>query len=76
MSEQINAIPINLKDDLDEALLYAYFAIIYYNEQIFKIINTRTDKFSSNFEYNSLLGKENSYSILTSEDTYKRFSLN
>ncbi len=44
-SEKIKAIPKGLESDLDEAVLYAYFAIQYIDPHIFKIICTNTNKF-------------------------------
>jgi hypothetical protein len=75
VSEQIALIPKNLDSDLNEAVLYAYFAVQYYNEHLFRVICTKTDKFSSNFEFNQLLGKESSYSQLSIENSFSRFRL-
>mmetsp|Transcript_22917 Transcript_22917/g.22223 ORF Transcript_22917/g.22223 Transcript_22917/m.22223 type:complete len:154 (+) Transcript_22917:94-555(+) len=74
--EKIKFIPLSLEDDLEEAVLYAYFSIQYLNQHIFKIICTRTHKFESNIEFQTLLGKERSYENLSKENSYSRFRLN
>ncbi len=54
-------IPMNLREDLQEAVLYAYFSVRYYDEHIFKVIQTRTNNFSGDRNLNQLLGKERSF---------------
>lgn len=44
-------LPDNLDEDLDEAILYTYFAVRNDDEPIFKIIKERAHNFSANKEY-------------------------
>lgn len=68
--------PLNLQNELEEAVLYAYFAVRYYDEHIFKIILTRTNRFASDQELQVVLGKERSFNTLTQDSSYSRFRLN
>lgn len=45
-TEKIALIPPNLREDLEEAVLYMYFAVRYYDEHIFKVLLTRTNRFA------------------------------
>lgn len=49
-------IPLSISDDLAESVMYAYFAIRYFDDQIFRVISSRTNKFKGKFEYHQLLG--------------------
>ena len=71
-------LPSNLREDLKEALLYAYFAVRYYDDHIFKVIQTRTAGFAGDEDLQKLLGRENSYYKLTGDDLskYSRYRLN
>jgi hypothetical protein len=73
-TEKIALIPTNLREDLNEAVLYIYFAIRYYDEHIFKVILTRTNRFGTNRELNQLLTKD--FNSLTIENSYSRYRLN
>lgn len=42
VQEKIKLLPSYLDDDPYEALLYLYFCVRYYDEQLFKVILTRT----------------------------------
>lgn len=59
---------------MDEALLYVYFAVRYYDEHIFKVILTRTNRFSQNRDLHQLLSKD--FNNLTTENSYSRYRLN
>jgi len=37
-TEKMAALPADLKDDPDEALLYLYYSVRYYDEHMFKVI--------------------------------------
>ena len=39
----MQALPAELKDDPDEALLYCYFSIRYYDEHMYKVILSMTN---------------------------------
>ena len=41
--EKMQALPAELKDDPDEALLYCYFSIRYYDEHMYKVILSMTN---------------------------------
>ncbi len=40
--EKLSLLPINLENDPDEALLYLYFCVRYFDEHLFKVILSRT----------------------------------
>jgi len=42
VQEKIKLLPAHLENDPFEALLYLYFCVRYYDEQLFKVILTRT----------------------------------
>lgn len=52
---------MNLNEDLTEAVLYAYFAVRYFDDHIFKVILTRTGKFQADRTLYQILGKDRSY---------------
>jgi len=41
--DKMQALPSELKDDPDEALLYLYYSVRYYDEHMFKVILQRTN---------------------------------
>ena len=41
------ALPENLNDDPDEAVLYIYYSVRYYDEQMFKVILQKTNNMQS-----------------------------
>ena len=45
-SDKLALIPPVIKEDLNEAVLYAYFAVRYFDDHIFKVIQTRTNHFA------------------------------
>jgi hypothetical protein len=76
-SEKVGMLPPYLSHDLKEAVLYAYFAIRYFDDHIFKVIQTRTSHFAGDPELSKLLGKDSSYQKLTSDESkYSRYKLN
>ncbi len=42
VQEKIKLLPAYLEEDPYEAILYLYFCVRYYDEQLFKVILTRT----------------------------------
>ena len=60
-AEKISQLPVNLKEDLNEAILYLYFSVRYFDEHMYKVILTRTNRFSANKDLNQLLGKDRSF---------------
>lgn len=44
--EKLALLPLTLESDPEEALLYLYFCVRYYDEHIFKVILTRTNYLS------------------------------
>jgi hypothetical protein len=76
-SEKVSMLPGYLNYDLKEAVLYAYFAVRYFDDHIFKVIQTRTAQFAGDPELSKLLGNINSYQKLTSDESkYSRYKLN
>jgi hypothetical protein len=70
-------IPPTIKEDLREALLYAYFAVRYYDDHIYKVIQTRTSHFQGDPELSKLMGKDGSFQKLTGDESkYSRYRLN
>lgn len=41
--EKMQALPPELKDDPDEALLYLYFSVRYYDEHMYKVVLSKTN---------------------------------
>ena len=39
----MQALPPELKDDPDEALLYLYFSVRYYDEHMYKVVLSKTN---------------------------------
>jgi hypothetical protein len=56
-----------LKEDLDDAFLYIYYCVRYKDDQIFKIILTKTDRFKNcaNLDMVRLLTQDRAYARLT-----------
>jgi hypothetical protein len=61
-------------DDLNEAVLYAYFAIRYFDDHMFMIIQTRTNKFTGDRNLQQLFAR--GYQSLSLENSYARHQLN
>ena len=75
--EKMQALPGHLKDDPDEALLYLYYSVRYYDEQMFKVILQRTNNLSlAAVEVQLMFKDARSFHRLTTEDDYDRFKLN
>lgn len=71
-------IPIGIGEDLQEAVLYSYFAVRYYDEHIFKVIVTRCNNFKNDPQNKGLyqrLGR-GTFAQLTNEFSYSRYWLN
>lgn len=63
-----------MREDLNEAVLYAYFAVRYYDEQIFRVILGRTNRFGNNRDLSQVFTKD--FNSLTQESSYSRYRLN
>jgi hypothetical protein len=76
-SEKVGMMPAYLNHDLKEAVLYAYFSVRYFDDHIYKVIQTRTSNFAGDPELFKLLGRDHSYQKLTSDESkYSRYKLN
>ena len=73
-AEKIALLPHNIGDDLHEALLYAYFAVRYLDDHMFKVILTRTSKFQADRTLSKIFSK--GFNALTMESNYGRHQLN
>lgn len=70
-------IPSSLKEDLKEAVLYAYFAVRYFDDHIYKVIQSRTMHFQEDPDLAKLLGRDGSFMKLTGDESkYSRYRLN
>jgi hypothetical protein len=70
-------LPDNLDDDPSEALLYLYFTVRYFDEQLFKVILSRTYNLrGTDVEVQNLFKDSRSYSRLTVENSFDRIKLN
>ncbi|CDW87773.1 transient receptor potential cation subfamily member 4 [Stylonychia lemnae] len=74
--DKIALLPNSISEDLSEAVLYAYFAVRYYDDQIFKVILTKCNRFQSDRTLYQIMGKERSFQSLTIESSYSRYRLN
>ena len=75
--DKIALIPSSLKEDLKEAVLYAYFAVRYFDDHIYKVIQSRTMHFQEDPDLAKLLGRDGSFMKLTGDESkYSRYRLN
>jgi hypothetical protein len=75
--EKLALLPITLESDPDEALLYLYFCVRYYDEQIFKVILTRTHYLTgSTPEIEKMMRDPRIFSRLTDESSFDKYTLN
>ena len=73
----MQALPAELKDDPDEALLYCYFSIRYYDEHMYKEILSMTSNMALAAPDVQIIFKDaKSFHRLTTDDSYDRFKLN
>ena len=73
----MQALPAELKEDPDEALLYAYFSIRYYDEHMYKVILSLTNNMALAAPDVQIIFKDaKSFHRLTTDDSYDRFKLN
>ena len=75
--EKMQALPPQLKDDPDEALLYIYWSVRYYDEHMFKVILSMTNNLQMAAADVQIIFKDpKSYFRLTSDNSYDRHKLN
>lgn len=73
----MQALPPELKEDPDEALLYLYWSIRYYDEHMYKVILSMTNNLSMAAADVQIIFKDaKSYYRLTSDNSYDRHKLN
>ena len=76
-TEKMQALPLELKDDPDEALLYLYYSVRYYDEHMYKVILQRTNNMELAAPDVQIIFKDKrGYMRLTNNDSYDRFKLN
>jgi hypothetical protein len=64
-------------NEWQSALLYAYFALNYYDEQLFNVILNKANKFKNFIELKAILSNQRSFRMLTeSEKSLNRIRLN
>lgn len=70
-------LPNELKDDPDEALLYLYYSVRYFDEHMFKVILQCTNNMSlASTDIQMIFRDKRSYQRLTNEDSMDRDKLN
>ena len=73
----MQALPPELKEDPDEALLYLYWSVRYYDEHMFKVILSMTSNLSlAAVDVQIIFRDPKSFFRLTSDNSYDRFKLN
>ena len=73
----MQALPPELKDDPDEALLYLYFSVRYYDEHMFKVILSLTNNMAlAAPDVRIIFRDSKSFHRLTSDDAFDKFKLN
>jgi len=77
LQEKIKSLPQFDQNEWQSALLYAYFALNYYDEQLFNVILNKANKFKNFIELKAILSGQRSFRILTeSEQGLNRIRLN
>ena len=76
--EKMALLPEDIVQDSDLGLLYLYFCIRYYDEQLYKVILSRTNNLEGAYiDIQQIVKAKQSYYELTSkQDSYDRFKLN
>lgn len=76
--EKMALLPDEIVQDSDLGLLYLYFCIRYYDEQLYKVILSRTNNLEGAYiDIQQIVKDKQSYYKLTSnQDSYDRFKLN
>ena len=73
----MQALPPELKDDPDEALLYLYFSVRYYDEHMYKVVLSKTNNMQLAAPDVQIIFKDmRSYHRLTIDDSWDRHKLN
>lgn len=75
--EKLALLPANLDSDPSEALLYLYFTVRYFDEHLFKVILSRTNKMEgADPEIERMMRDPKIYSRLTLTGSFDRFEFN
>jgi hypothetical protein len=75
--EKLALLPISLESDPNEALLYLYFCVRYFDEHLFKVILSRTNHIEGGDpEIEKMMKDPRIFNRLTDEKSFDRYSLN
>lgn len=75
--EKMQALPDSLRSDPDEALLYLYFAVRYYDEHMFKVVLSLTENMRlAASDIQRMFRDARSFHRLSVHDGFDRFRLN
>ena len=70
-------LPISLETDANEALLYLYFCVRYYDEHMFKVILSRTNHLEgAHPDIEKMMRDPRIFGRLTDDKSFDRYSLN
>lgn len=69
--ERLKLIPGHLQYDLDDAIVYAYLTLLYFDEHLFTAIVKKTNKFKGRRDYQDLFSFGPAYFLLSDESSFQ-----